>query len=163
MTKIREAGIEDIPLIRKLCFAVWPQTYASIIRQEQIDYMLQMMYSTIALTRQMQEEGANFIIVYSAEIPLGFASYAHENEGIWKLHKIYVLPQAQGKGLGKLMTEYVVEKIKPLGAKALHLQVNRDNKAKQFYEKLGFEVLHMADFDIGQSYFMNDYVMSLSI
>jgi ribosomal protein S18 acetylase RimI-like enzyme len=44
-------------------------------------------------------------------------------------------------------------------AKALQLQVNRFNKAKEFYEKLGFTVIKTADFDIGNGYFMNDYVM----
>ena len=61
------------------------------------------------------------------------------------------------------MIDYIIRAIQPLGAKTLLLQVNRHNKAKQFYDKLGFKVLKMADFDIGRGYFMNDYVMALSI
>ena len=46
-----------------------------------------------------------------------------------------------------------------MGATSLQLQVNRDNAAKSFYEKLGFVILKEADFDIGNGYFMRDYVM----
>lgn len=47
----------------------------------------------------------------------------------------------------------------PLGAKALQLQVNRRNNAKYFYEKNGFSVIKEFDFDIGNGYVMDDYVM----
>ena len=46
----------DIPLIRELTFATWPQTYSSIISKEQIDYMLDMIYSPASLQKQMEEE-----------------------------------------------------------------------------------------------------------
>jgi hypothetical protein len=49
MLSIQKASVEDIPLIRELCFKIWPQTYAAIISQEQIDYMLEMMYSEESL------------------------------------------------------------------------------------------------------------------
>ena len=46
-------------------------------------------------------------------------------------------------------------------ASELQLQVNRNNSAKDFYLKFGFTILYEADFEIGNGYFMNDYVMSL--
>jgi GNAT superfamily N-acetyltransferase len=79
----------------------------------------------------------------------------------WKLNKIYILPVQQGKGMGKFIINYIVAAIKPHNAKALQLQVNRSNKAKDFYEKLGFTIIETADFDIGNGYSMNDYVMEL--
>ncbi len=157
--EIRKASLSDIPLIRKLSLLVWPQTYSSIISQEQINYMLEMMYSETSLSKQMTEEGCTFLIVYENENPVGYASYAYEADGIWKLQKLYVLPDQQGKGTGKLLVNQILESIKPLGAKSLQLQVNRINKAKEFYEKLGFNIITTADFDIGNGYFMNDYVM----
>ncbi len=157
--EIRKARLEDIPLIRELTFQVWPQTYASIISQEQINFMLEMMYSEDALAKQITEEGCNFIIVYDKGNPVGFASYGEEEEGIWKLHKLYVLPGQQGKGTGNFMLDYIVSTIILQNAKALQLQVNRSNNAKIFYEKAGFNIIKIADFDIGNGFFMNDYVM----
>ncbi len=158
MHNIRNATIDDISLIRELTFKVWPQTYAAIISHEQIEYMLEMMYSEASLKNQM-EEGSQFVIVYDDKEPVGFASFQEIEPQVFKLHKIYVLPSQQGKGTGKFVINHIIEKIKNKNAKALQLQVNRYNKAKNFYEKLGFSVLKEINLDIGNGYFMNDYVM----
>lgn len=161
MPLIRRATVNDIPLIRELTFAIWPQTYSHIISQDQMDFMLEMMYSPASLQKQMEEDGCTFIIVYDEDKAVAFASYNQIKPANWKLNKIYILPTQQGKGTGKFMLNHIIANIKEQGAKALHLQVNRHNKAKNFYEKLGFRVIETADFDIGNGYFMNDYVMEL--
>jgi ribosomal protein S18 acetylase RimI-like enzyme len=44
--------------------------------------------------------------------------------------------------------------------KTIRLTVNRQNfKSINFYFKLGFKIEKVADFDIGNGYFMNDFVM----
>jgi len=156
--KILTASAEDIPLIRQLTFAVWPQTYAPIISQQQIDYMLEIMYSESSLRQQM-EEGTQFILVYEENEPVGFAAYQKIEPTIWKLHKIYILATQQGKGTGKFLMDHIIKEVQQQEALVLQLQVNRNNKAKNFYEKIGFKVIEEADFDIGNGYFMNDYVM----
>jgi len=163
MLSITKATIADIPLIRQLTFAIWPQTYSSIISKEQIDYMLEQMYDPATLQKQIEEDGCTFIIVYDDKEPVAFASYNETEPTTWKLNKIYILSTQQGKGTGKFIIHFIVDEIKAKGAKALQLQVNRDNKAKDFYEKLGFKIIQTADFDIGNGYFMNDYVMSYEL
>ena len=158
MFHIRNASVVDIGLIRDLTFKIWPQTYAAIITQQQIDYMLDLMYSEASLKKQM-EDGCQFIFVYDDIEPVGFAAYQQIKPGTWKLHKIYILPSQQGKGTGKFVIDHIIKEIQQQGATDLQLQVNRYNKAKSFYEKLGFHVIDEADFDIGNGYFMNDYVM----
>src|SRR5215469_496937 len=156
--KIRKATANDIPLIRELCFKVWPQTYAPILSQEQIDYMLGNMYSKNSLQQQMNN-GSQFIFVLEDEEPVGFAAYFEKSPSVFKLDKIYVLPSQQGKGTGRFVIDQIIHEIKQKGAAALQLQVNRYNKARNFYEKLGFVVIEEKDFDIGSGFFMNDYVM----
>ena len=158
MLTIRKATIDDIPSIRELCFQVWPQTYASILSQDRIDYMLDYMYSAASLKKQMIS-GSQFIFVYENEEPVGFAAYLFKGHGIYKLDKIYVLISQQGKGTGRFVIDFIINEIKQKGATALQLQVNRNNKAKSFYEKLGFEVIDYQVFDIGHGHFMDDYVM----
>lgn len=158
MFSIRNASVDDIPLIRELTFQIWPQTYAATLSQEQINYMLEMMYSESSLKKQMNE-GAQFITVYGHDKPVGFASFQEISPLAYKLHKIYILPDQQGKGTGRFLIDYILASIKKSGAISLELQVNRHNKARYFYENLGFEVIMEADFDIGNGYFMNDYVM----
>ncbi|MBK7291479.1 MAG: GNAT family N-acetyltransferase [Chitinophagaceae bacterium] len=160
---IRNATVNDIDLIRELTFKVWPQTYSSSISKEQIDYMLEMMYSKKSLADQIAE-GSKFIIVQDNKEPVGFASYKPKDTTTYKLDKIYILKTQQGKGTGKFVIEYILQQIKNEGASSLQLQVNRHNKnAKSFYEKNGFSVIQEADFEIGNGYFMNDYVMEKKI
>jgi GNAT superfamily N-acetyltransferase len=163
MLTVTKATIADIPLIRQLTFAIWPQTYSSIISKEQIDYMLEQMYNPTTLQKQMEEDGCTFIIVYDDKEPVAFASYNETEPTTWKLNKIYILSTQQGKGTGKFIINYIIDEIKTQGAKALQLQVNRENKAKDFYEKLGFKIIKTADFDIGNGFFMKDYVMELPL
>ena len=162
MQLVKKADVEDIPLIRELTFAIWPQTYSSLISKEQVDYMLQMMYSPASLQQQMKD-GSTFIIVYEDTLPVGFAAYKPIDPLTWKLDKIYILSSQQCKGTGKFIINFIVDEIKNKHAKALQLQVNRENKAKDFYEKLGFKIIQTANFDIGNGYFMNDYVMELAL
>ena len=157
--KIHQATIEDINTIRELTFKVWPQTYSAIIDKNQIDYMLDMMYSEAALEEQMLDHEHSFIIIYDDILPAAFASYGPLENSTWKLHKIYILPDQHGKGIGRFMSDHIMEDIRVKGAHSLILNVNRQNKARYFYEKLGFNIIGEEDIDIGSGYFMNDYVM----
>lgn len=125
--------------------------------------MLELIYSEASLEKQMNEEQCRFLFVYDDDEPVGFASTGETEPGIYKLHKIYILPSQQGKGTGKFVIDHIIRELVEKKAKALRLQVNRYNKARSFYEKLGFVVIDEADFDIGNGYFMNDYVMEKKI
>ncbi|MBS1745925.1 MAG: GNAT family N-acetyltransferase [Bacteroidetes bacterium] len=160
--KIRQATINDIPLIQDLTYTIWPVTYGSIVSKEQLKYMLELIYSDASLQKQMQE-GHHYIVVEDDKKPVAFADYGFLEDKIFKLHKIYVLPDQQGKSIGKFLINQVIDFVKQAGATTLVLNVNRHNKAKQFYEHLGFTVLREDDIDIGEGYFMNDYIMGLDL
>lgn len=158
MLIIRAATPSDISLIRELTLQIWPQSYSAILASEQIEYMLGLMYSRESLGKQMQE-GHQFIIVYNEEVPVGFAAYSELEPSIFKLHKLYILSTQQGQGAGTFVINEIVYDVVRKGATALQLNVNRNNKAKLFYEKSGFKVIKTEDINIGAGYFMNDYVM----
>jgi GNAT superfamily N-acetyltransferase len=157
-----KASEKDIPLIQELTNIIWPQTYEEILSQDQISYMLGMMYSTESLADQMKK-GIDFILIKDHETYVAFAAYEQINLSVYKLHKIYALPNQQGKGIGKFIINYIIDEIKPKGATALQLDVNRQNKARGFYEKLGFKIIAEKDTDIGNGYLMTDYVMEMSL
>ncbi|PWT98700.1 MAG: GNAT family N-acetyltransferase [Bacteroidetes bacterium] len=166
MIHFREANVDDISLIRDMTMKVWPQTYANILSPEQIDYMLGMMYSVESLKYQIEEKGHQFIIGYDDKEPVAFASFSpkdSENKNRWRLHKIYILPGQQGKGIGKKMVDYIAAEALRYGASEIELNVNRYNPAKTFYEKIGFSEIGQEDIDIGGGYLMNDYIMLLKI
>ncbi len=166
MIHFRKATIDDIPLIRELTFKVWPQTYAGILSGEQIDYMLDLMYSSDSLQKQMEELHHQFIIGFDAEEPVAFASFSAKPDSdnrIWRVHKIYILPGRQGLGIGRKSLDQIAADLMPLGATTLELNVNRHNPARSFYERIGFVIVGEQDIDIGNGYYMNDYVMKLEL
>ena len=79
------------------------------------------------------------------------------------MQKIYVLPEKQGLGLGKTLLNFAIDFGKKQGMHQLTLQVNRYNKAVDFYQYAGLEIIDEQDFDIGNGYFMNDFVMQKSL
>ncbi|HTI89643.1 MAG TPA: GNAT family N-acetyltransferase [Puia sp.] len=172
---IRPGDLEDINTIGFLAQQIWPETYGAILPAEQLQYMLNLFYSPASLRRQMVEEQHQFLIVeQDEEEAIGFASWGPvlgsatsggtaAEPGVYKLHKLYVLPGQQGKGLGRALLQYIFEAIQPEGATILRLNVNRYNKARQFYEKMGFTVVKEEDVAIGNNYFMNDYVMEIKV
>lgn len=160
MITLRKAKETDLEIIRDIAAATWPSTYLDIIGQAQIDYMLDKMYNKGELLKQLME-GHIFLIAEEGEKQLGFAGYSitgHE-ERIYKLHKLYVLPSAHGKGVGKILINEVFNQVKDAGASALQLNVNKYNKAKDFYLKGGFTIKESVKLDIGEGFFMDDYVM----
>jgi len=161
---IRPGEMDDINTIGFLAQQIWPETYGAILAKEQLDYMLNLFYSPVALRRQMLEDKHQFLVVEENEEPIGFAAWSSTTEpGVFKLHKLYVLPGRQGKGLGRWMLQFIYQAIGPLGATTLRLNVNRHNKARQFYERMGFAVVGEEDISIGGGYFMNDYVMETAV
>ncbi len=121
--------------------------------------MFEVIYSREALERQMQE-GQTFLILEESGKPVGFAAFSVKDEAAkaYKLNKIYLLPQTQGKGYGKALLQAVEQEVKLSGATLLDLNVNRHNPAKGFYERCGYQVHQQEDIPIGP-YWMNDYVM----
>ncbi|RYD77821.1 MAG: GNAT family N-acetyltransferase, partial [Sphingobacteriales bacterium] len=150
MITLRKAKEEDLEIIRDIATATWPSTYMELIGREQIDYMLDKMYNKGELLKQFME-GHIFLIAEDGENQYGFAGYSivgHE-ERIYKLHKLYVLPSAHGKGVGKILINEVFNQVKDSGGSALELNVNKNNKAKDFYLKAGFTVKESVKIDIG--------------
>ncbi len=161
---ICKAGENEIPLIQQIAEQTWPVAYGGILSPEQLAYMLERIYSLAPLTEQIRGGLHQFVIAYEGGgRAVAFADYGNILPNTYKLHKIYALPDQQGKGLGKMLVAYVSEEIKKLGATHLRLNVNRHNPAKQFYEHLGFSVLYEADIDIGNGFFMNDYIMEKKV
>lgn len=155
---------DQLSVIRDLAYTIWPIAYGTILSQEQLTYMLDKFYNLEALELQ-QEQGQVFLLAEEDEIFYGFAAYELNCSapGKTKLHKIYVLPNTQGKGIGKQLLDEVIEKALAAKNHTLFLNVNKYNKAKSFYEHIGFEVIADEVIDIGQGYVMDDYVMAKQI
>lgn len=164
MILLKKVKEEDIPTIQEIAKITWGPTYLSIIGQEQIDYMLEKMYNKGVLLEQLMD-GYTYLMAELNGKDVGFAAYSVEDheERVYKLHKLYVLPETHGKGVGKFLINEVLDRVKEEGGTRLELNVNRHNNAKAFYESAGFIIKETVDIEIGNGFYMNDYVMEKTI
>ena len=167
---INKATEEDLKTIHDMAQVVFRHTYKDILSPEQMEYMMDMMYSMPNLQQQIQE-GHHYYIASIGQTPCGYVSVQQEgpdNDGVevFHLHKIYVMPDAQGKGVGLTLFETVADHVKNavhgLSAR-IELNVNKYNKAVEFYKHLGMRVLVEEDFPIGNGFYKTDYIMGLDI
>lgn len=159
---IRTAVSDDIALIRDIAEKTWPVAYGNIISAAQIRYMLDMIYSDAALLEQMAK-GHQFYIAEYHQKPVGFASVSNEEAEGCKLNKLYILPAIQKTGAGKALLQEVIDYTRAQKQTRLFLQVNKENKAKDFYEKMGFTIERAYKLDIGEGFVMDDYIMSKTV
>ncbi|MBP3670704.1 MAG: GNAT family N-acetyltransferase [Bacteroidaceae bacterium] len=168
MFSYRHATINDVSLIRSLADGVWQATYASILSPEQIEYMFEMMYSHENLTMQMRDKHHHFIIIMRDEEPCAYISIEPLGEGRYNFQKIYARLEVHGLGVGRYMIEQGVEWVKECERGhnndiVIELFVNRANPAVGFYRHMGFEIVNTRDHDIGNGFFMNDYIMERTV
>lgn len=155
--KFIKATKVDVALIAQLADSIWRKHYITIITMEQIDYMLDLMYSPASLSKQM-DEGHEFTLVYSKEKPIGYISLSTLDGKNYVLHKFYIEVEDQGKGIGSELFSHVLEQMP--NAESIELCVNRENfKTVNFYFKHGFVIKKIINQDIGAGYYMNDFVM----
>lgn len=168
--RIRPAGASDIPLIRSMAEVVFRATYADILSPEQMEYMMDWMYSEESLEVQTEGEGKWFFIAEADGHPAGYVSFEFEDmledgRKLYHLQKLYAMPEYQGKGLGSCMLRFVEDALaeaSPEGCR-VELNVNRGNSAVTFYEHMGLHRDRQGDFPIGHGYFMNDYIYAKDI
>jgi diamine N-acetyltransferase len=155
--KLIPATVKDIDVISALAKIVWNQHYPAIITQKQINYMLGLMYSSESLTEQIEKKGHLFFLLEQEGKQVGFISVNPESKHEWFLNKFYIDQSLASKGIGAIAFELLKKAIQP---KKITLTVNRQNfKSVNFYFKVGFKIERVADFDIGNGYVMNDFVM----
>lgn len=178
--RIVVATPDEYPLIERIARRTWPSTFGSILSPAQIDYMLERMYSPGALAEQTAN-GHVFLLLLAryahrgvtlpaaapyAESrstrygPVGYLSYQLDYApGVAKIHKLYLLPDNQGRGFGRQLLHRVERIATNAGQHQLRLDVNYRNPAVAFYERLGFRKIDRHDTDIGNGYLMEDWRM----
>ncbi|WP_419802340.1 GNAT family N-acetyltransferase [Mucilaginibacter sp.] len=164
MITIRHATLADVKTIHLLAHQIWWPTYADILEKEQIGFMLDLFYSEEKLKKYIGSGGQSFVLLTENGHAVAFAAFAadQEDEKVMILEKIYCLPETQGKGYGKQLLDFVATEAKLAGKLFLQLYVHRENKAKNFYEKMGFKVIKEVNRPLDK-YLLTDFVMQKAL
>lgn len=164
MITFREVKEEDISLVRMLAEKSWKSAYLDIISVEQVEYMLGKMYSAEEILSHLENPDYHYFIIEDNSVPAGFIGFENHYENkTTKLHRIYLLEDFKGKGLGNTALKFLKEKVIEASDNRIILNVNKNNKAQKMYESQGFMVFEEGIFDIGNGYVMDDYLMEYYI
>ena len=156
--------------IHNMAEVVFRHTYRDILSPEQMEYMMDWMYSPASLRKQL-DEGHEYYIVFRDDVPCGYVSVqpdglTEEGRLLFHLQKIYVLPSEQGRGPGRILFDRALFHIRSVASgkpAMLELNVNRNNPSIGFYRHLGLTIRRQGDFHIGNGFYMNDYIMGCEV
>jgi len=159
----RLATAEDIPLLRDLAIRTWRLSYQEMISPEQIEYMLEWMYSAEKIAEEMAG-GVLWKLALLDGAPIGYLSLVFYGTHHAELSKLYLLPEHQGHGLGQQMLAHSLDLAVAHGCAEVRLRVNKNNtRALRAYERAGFTITDALVADIGGGYVMDDYVLRRSV
>lgn len=156
MYRVSPLKPEDIGTVIDLAQRIWRVCYPSIFCHEQIENILQHVYNEENLQKEMHN-GHRFWLAWEGERAVGYASGYKEGEVIW-LRKLYVLPEVQKQGIGKMLTQAVIDAFLP--ARELRLMVNSNNLLAQgFYMRTGFTCIDKVPVQMGDFHF-TDFIFA---
>jgi len=164
--KFIKATENDIPLIQDLAKRSWENAYADILSAGQMEYMLRTMYSHDEIAGQLRHPNYHYYLIQDDmnDAFEGFIGYEnHYEDTTTKLHRIYLVPESKGKGLGKKALQFLTQKVSENQDTRIILNVNKYNPARKFYESQGYTIYDEGVFDIGNNYVMDDYLMEFII
>ncbi len=141
MITYKEATLEDIPHIQYVAKDIWPRTFGPLMSPEQLDYMMQWMYSAEALYQQMTDEGHHFVLAFDGDTPIAYCAYElyFRNTPQLMMHKLYLHSSSQGKGVGSTLLKKMEDIARDNHQDNIRLQVLHTNEnAVKFYHKKGF-------------------------
>jgi L-amino acid N-acyltransferase YncA len=153
--KIREARAEDAASIAKVHVDSWRTTYRDIIANtflEALSYEDRERY-----WRSLLERPERTSLLYVAEDDdgeiIGFACGGPEREGNptykGEIFAIYVLLEAQRRGIGKQLVAAIVQRLLQQKIESLLIWVLADNPSRAFYEALGGQLVQEKPIEIG--------------
>lgn len=152
---IRSAQIADAPAIARVHVDGWRTTYRGIVPDDVLANLATERRERSWAGRLSKQDSAEFVYVAedAAGDIVGFASGGPEREQdpvyTGELYAIYLLADQQGKGIGRLLTRAVTERLATMGHGAMLVWVLAKNPARHFYAALGGQPLREKPITMG--------------
>ena len=151
---------QEIKEMSEMATAILRDYYDPIIGKEQNDYMLEMFQSEDAIREQVDHGYRYYFVRDEDGKDLGFVAFYLRENALY-LSKFYLYKDQRGKGYARTILEFLKTQAKELDLGRIELNVNRNNDTRFIYEKLGFTVAWEEKNDIGNGFYMDDYVYAL--
>jgi len=154
--KIREANINDVEGIAHAHLLSWRETYRGIItesylsnlsvEQRKKNWIWTFNHLNMNESICIAEEMDGRIVGFSNSGKNRSTEYDYDGE----LYAIYLLKEYQNKGIGRMLFEASVERLRSSGYKRMMLWVLKDNLTLGFYQRFGGTVIGEKGVTIGE-------------
>jgi ribosomal protein S18 acetylase RimI-like enzyme len=135
---VRTASERDLKAVRDLLVETWHATYDEIYGAERVTAITDDWHSLASLKRRLDQPNAEFLVADDGKELGGMACAAAEADGkSVMLRQLYVLPKFQGRGIGGMLLDEIIESFPD--ATLYRLEVEEANaRAIGFYMSQGF-------------------------
>ncbi|MEI8411150.1 MULTISPECIES: GNAT family N-acetyltransferase [unclassified Kribbella] len=147
MIEVRKAQLADVGAVREIGLKTWPVAYGGLVSEKFIVDGLAQWWSPEAV-EWLIRNGITLVAAEGEQL-VGMVGLGREGD-FWVMWKLYVLPDHQGKGVGKALLDAAIKAL-PEGTTELLLDVLVANeKAIAFYRANGFgDPVSTPDRDLG--------------
>ena len=142
---LKEIKITEVAVLFGLMQEIYPPAYTNFWKDKG-DWYVNAQYSRENILKELSQENADYyFIVFNGEI-VGNLRIIWDKKLIGlseekqvKLHRLYLHPKTQGKGVGKNLLSWLEKEAKQKGYLIIWLEaMDAQPQAFQFYKKLGY-------------------------
>lgn len=148
----------DIGHVEALAQTIWNEYFTPIIGRLQVVYMLDKFQSRKAIQSQIST-GYEYYLVQSETEYVGYTALVPDNNKMM-VSKLYTANASRGQGVGKAMLKQIESRCVLENIGTIWLTVNKHNDSSiSWYKHHGFRIVDSVKADIGNGFFMDDYIM----
>lgn len=152
----------SIRAIAALAEEIWREHFTDIIGESQVEYMVEKFQSYPALKQQIAE-GYEYFQIFSGDAFAGYTGVHEEKDALF-LSKLYIHKDFRGQRLSSRTLHFLISLCKERKLSKIWLTCNKDNKnTLDVYHHMGFATVREQKADIGNGFFMDDYILELKI
>ena len=141
----REASVTDCPAVARVHVRSWRESFAGIVPQSFLDKMAVDQRAEAFASRFAEAAYRMFVAEVLGEGIVGFADGGEPRDEVAgyeaELYAIYLLPEYQGKGVGRKLFQQVIESLVRSGQRSVYLLALEVSPYRSFYDKLGGKVI----------------------
>jgi len=160
---VRVVTNQQIESVAALAAEIWREHYTPIIGAEQVTYMLEKFQSPEAVKTQIDTNELVYYLLYIDQRPSGYFAIQVRADEVF-LSKLYVASSYRKLGLAKNAIEFIKGVAADNCLKKISLTINKNNsESLSAYERLGFAKEKAVVTDIGNGFYMDDFVLVLNL
>jgi ribosomal protein S18 acetylase RimI-like enzyme len=142
---------EDLEIVRTITWQTWVSAYGPFIPEHDLRCYFDEHYSTDALRQLTSDAGFRGYLALVNGVPAGYAKVQfRSDERRVYVSSLYVLPEFQGRGVGRMLLQTAEVRARGHGVDRIWLGVMTLNTpALDWYRKIGFEFVEELPFTMG--------------